>query len=164
VAEFSETLRDVPAHAWAIVAGVLLLQRVLRRASLWIYALFVLPGTAAHEVSHWLVAALTGARPQWPRLWPARDGNRWRLGSVAFHPAWWRTAPIAMAPLLLLPLAAIWIVHFMAAAGGTALVLHGWIAGTLLGAALPSPADLKLAAPALAVACIGIAGWLLVAR
>lgn len=155
--DLSPRLADVPIQAWAAVAGVVLLQRLLRRAGLWAYALFALPGTAAHELAHWLVAGLTGARPGRPRLWPVRDGGTWRLGSVAFQPAWWRTAPIAMAPLLLLPLAVAWTVHFVAPADGAALALHAWVAGTLAGAALPSRTDLRLAAPGLSVIALLVA-------
>lgn len=150
-------LADVPAHAWALVAGVVLAQRLLRHAGLWAYAVFALPGTAAHELAHWLLAWLTGAKPGAPRLWPVREGRTWRLGSVAFRPAWWRTAPIALAPLLLLPLALAWTVHFVGGAAGAAMLLHAWVAGTLAGASLPSRADLRLAAPGLAtVALLGL--------
>lgn len=147
-------LADVPAHAWATVVAVLIAQRLLRRAGLWAYALFALPGTAAHELAHWLVATLTGARPQWPRLWPVRAETGWRLGSVAFAPAWWRTAPIALAPLALLPVALWWTAHFVADAEGAGMLLHGWVAGTMASASLPSRADLRLAAPVLAGAVV----------
>jgi hypothetical protein len=145
----ADLLALAPAHAWAAVLVVPVLQRFVARLGLWPYAVFALPGTLAHEASHWLVAALTGARPRGLRLWPERTPHGWRLGSVAFQPAWWRTAAIALAPLALLPLALIWTIAFVAPADGIAFAVHAWIAGTLLGGSLPSRADLRLAGPAL---------------
>lgn len=149
-----DALAGVPVHAWIAVLSVPLVQRLVARLGLWPYALVALPGTAAHELSHWLVAALTGARPRLPSLWPQRHARGWRLGAVAFEPAWWRTAPIALAPVVLLPAALAWTVARVAGATGGGFVLHAWIAGTLLGAALPSRADLRLAGPGLAVAAV----------
>lgn len=142
-------LSDVPIGAWCAVGVVLVLQRFARRLGLWLYAAFALPGTLAHELAHYVVALVLAARPQLPRLWPERTATGWRLGSVAFCAAWWRAGPIALAPLLLLPGALAWIVVFLADARGVMIALHAWIAGTLLGAAMPSRADLRIAAPTL---------------
>lgn len=160
VASLASVLGQAPAHAWLAVVGAGVLQRVVARFGLGAYALFALPGTLAHESAHWIVAAATGARPRGLRLWPERGTDGWRLGSVAFQPAWWRTGPIALAPLLLLPAALAWTVACVAPARGPAFALHAWIAGTLLTASLPSRADLRLAAPALAVAAIATLAWL----
>ncbi|GAB6194781.1 hypothetical protein [Lysobacter xanthus] len=141
----------VPIAAWLAVAAVMAMQRVARRFGLWIYALFALPGTFAHELAHYGVALLLAARPRLPRLWPERAATGWRLGSVAFQAPWWRAGPIALAPVLLLPGALAWTIVFVATAHGAMLALHAWIAGTLLGAALPSRADLRIAMPFLAV-------------
>ncbi|GAB1596880.1 hypothetical protein [Lysobacter claricitrinus] len=146
-----DTLATVPVGAWCAVAAVLVLQRFARRLGLWLYAAFALPGTLAHELAHYVVALALGAQPRLPRLWPERTGTGWRLGAVAFRATWWRAGPIALAPLLLLPGALAWVVMFLADARGVAIALHAWVAGTLLGAALPSRADLRIAAPTLAV-------------
>ena len=156
---------DIPAHwqaawqatpgsAWLAVVAVVLLQRVARRFGLWIYAAFALPGTLAHELAHYGVALLLAARPQLPRLWHERTATGWRLGSVAFRAPWWRAGPIALAPLLLAPAALAWCVLLVAGASGAWLALHAWIAGTLLGAALPSRADVRIALPFLALASV----------
>ena len=141
----------VPIAAWCAIGVVLVIQRVARRFGLWLYAAFALPGTVAHELAHYLVALVLAARPQLPRLWPQRTPTGWRLGSVAFRAPWWRAGPVALAPLLLLPGAVAWTIVFLADAQGAAIALHAWIAGTLLGAALPSRADLRIAAPTLAL-------------
>lgn len=148
---FLQLLRDVPLRAWLAVAAVMLGQRVLRRFGLWAYALFALPGTLAHELSHYFVAALLRARPRLPRLWPERTERGWRLGSVAFQAPWWRAGLIALAPLLLLPAALAWLLLLVAPAHGVVLALHAWVAGTMLDASLPSRTDLRIALPTLAV-------------
>lgn len=161
-----DALHDVPAGAWLAIAAVLLLQRVVRRLGMWAYAAFALPGTAAHELAHYLAALLLMARPRFPSLWPRRSETGWRLGSVAFHAPWWRAGPIALAPVLLLPAGLAWIATFMPASGGVVLALHAWIAGTLLGAAVPSRADLRIAAPTLAllgVSAAAVVAWRLYA-
>lgn len=139
----------IAPDVWLAVALVLALQRLSARLGLWPFALFALPGTLAHELAHWLVAKVLFAQPTPPRLWPERSDTGWRLGSVRFVPRWWRTAPIALAPLALLPLALWWMAEPATHARGAMLAVHAWIAGTLVNGALPSRADLRLAAPAL---------------
>src|SRR5688572_29199551 len=74
--------------------------------SKWLFALLVLPGTTLHEVAHWLVAVLSNGRPHAPSVIPNFAGRRWTLGEVVIaNPTWYNRAPIALAPLLLLPLA-----------------------------------------------------------
>lgn len=143
----------VPAHVVASIVAMTILQRLVARLGPWPYALFALPGTLAHELSHWLVAWLLRGRPQGLDLVPRRTATGWRLGAVAFQAPWWRAGPIALAPLLLLPAAWIWIVELAAPARGGMLLAHAWIAATLLHAALPSRADLRIALPFLG-ACI----------
>lgn len=164
--EILQLIGDVPLRAWLVVVAVMLAQRVLRRFGLWAYAAFALPGTLAHEMSHYVVALLLRARPRLPRLWPQRTERGWRLGSVAFQAPWWRAGPIALAPLLLLPAALAWVVMLVAPAQGVLLALHAWVAGTMLDASLPSRTDLRIALPTLAVLAalmIAALGWQMLA-
>lgn len=156
-------LQAIPPWAWLAVALVLVAQRLVARLGMWPYALFALPGTLAHEGAHWLVARLLLAQPRFPSLWPRRTAGGWRLGSVAFVAPWWRAAPIALAPVALLPVSLAWVAWFLVPADGAVAVLHAWIAGTLLNAALPSRTDLRLAAPLLALLAAAAIGWLAVA-
>ena len=87
-------------------------------ALLWLLLLFTrttasrialeLPATAMHELSHWLVAFLTGSRPGFPSLWPKREGNHWVLGTVTFSPGTWTAGGVALAPALILMPVAYW--------------------------------------------------------
>ncbi len=75
-------------------------------ASKWLFALLVLPGTVLHELAHWAMALLCNGRPRAPSVVPNFTGKRWTLGYVIVdHPTWYNRPLIALAPLLLLPLA-----------------------------------------------------------
>ena len=155
------TLADI-----AFVAGAMLLIHACRHAGMWVYALIALPGTLAHELAHFAVAFVLGARPAFPSLVPVRTDRGWRLGSVAFRVGHARALPIALAPLLLAPLALWWAGALLHGSPWPLRALHIWIVAALVTASLPSRTDLKLALPALAVlAVLGIAvalaWWLL---
>jgi hypothetical protein len=151
----------------AFLAAAVALIHVSRR---WIalYALLALPGTALHELSHWLVAALLGGRPTAPTLLPERVEGRWRLGAVGLRNLrWYNALPIGCAPLLLAPLAGLAWLH--AARLEDTHWLH-WAALYLAAAAtvscLPSLADWRIvfSRPVGVVVwagTLGAMGWLL---
>src|SRR5512136_2328070 len=68
--------------------GVALLATGNDDAALLVYALFLFPGVALHELSHWVAAHLLGVRTGAMTLWPKRqrDGHI-RLGSVTVQQA-----------------------------------------------------------------------------
>jgi hypothetical protein len=75
--------------------------RVGRIGAFW-QICWALPGTILHELSHFLVAAVTGGRPTGFSIIPRRGGgNRWILGSVTIS----RPGPISALPSALAPLA-----------------------------------------------------------
>ncbi len=124
------------------------------RLGMWMYSLFSLPGTVAHELCHWLAALVLGAKPKFPNIIPKRDGDAWRLGSVQFVPNLLTVIPIALAPCLLLPLGIWYAVFVMTSAMGWWYLAHVWIASTFLVASLPSRQDWKVAMPAIACALV----------
>jgi len=147
------------------------------RLGMWAYSLFSLPGTAAHEFCHWLVALLLGAKPSLPNLIPTRNGNAWRLGSVRSSPNLitliptrngnaWRLGsvrsspnlitliPIALAPFALFPVGIWYAVFVMTSATGWWYLAHVWIASTMLAASLPSKQDWFVAMPAIVIALV----------
>jgi hypothetical protein len=143
------TTLPMPAPAdLAFVLAVLLAMHLSRRL-MPLYALLVLPGTLLHELAHWLIGWLLGARPGRLQLMPRRgDDRRWRLGAVGFRRVrGFNAAPIALAPLLLLPLA--WLLYRVAIAEPIDAWTH-WAALYAATAAavscLPSTADWRLAA------------------
>ena len=135
----------------AAIAGMLLLIQFARHFGMWIYSLVALPGTALHEFSHYAVALCLGGRPEFPSLLPQRTERGWRLGHVRFRPGHLRAMFVGLAPLLLAPLAYWWAITLFVHAAMPLYLLHGWIVAALLQACFPSPADWKLALPALAV-------------
>jgi len=145
------------------VLGAMLIIYLSRYAGMWIYALTALPGTLAHELAHFVVAFVLGARPAFPSLLPVRTQRGWQLGSVQFRVGQARALPIAMAPLLLAPLALWWASALLHPALSPLYFLHVWIVAALVTASLPSTTDFKLALPALSViallAVIAAVAW-----
>ena len=136
----------LPSIALVVAAYVLL--RSLRY-SMWRVALLAFPGTIAHELMHWLVGYVLGARPHGFSVWPRAQGGGWQLGSVSFrnigllNGAW-----VALAPLLLLPLAWLGVVRILLPLWNESRwgwwLLGGYLTATALFAALPSLQDLRI--------------------
>ena len=139
-----------PADLAAIVVTLLLI-RLARHAGMWIYAVIALPGTVVHELAHYAVALVLGARPLFPSLVPIRTERGWQLGDVKFRAGHLRGMLVGLAPLLLAPLALWWGKTLLAPATWPLYGLHVWIVAALLRACFPSRADWKLALPALAI-------------
>lgn len=90
----------------SIFATVALLTFILRmRRMAPLYVLLIWPATLMHEVTHWFVGWLAGARPTRLSIWPKRLGTRSiRLGYVSFANArQFNGGAAALAPLLLIP-------------------------------------------------------------
>jgi hypothetical protein len=152
-------LQTLSASDLAFVLGTLLVIRLSSRLGMWVYALVALPGTQAHELTHFLVALILAARPSFPSLVPQRTAHGWRLGSVAFRAGIVRSVPIALAPLLLAPLSLWWAASFLASAPWPQYAFHAWVVAALLSASLPSSADFRIALPALAI--VGVIGMII---
>lgn len=108
-------------------------------------ALSRVPSTFLHELSHYLVASLTGSRPSAIDLVPRRTEGGWQLGAVQFYPGPLSAAFVALAPLGLLGLAG-WL--FMGASEGSMAdqAVCGALFSTALQGAFPSRVDWALAA------------------
>jgi hypothetical protein len=153
---------DLARRDFLILGGILIGTQLGARLGMWAYCLLVLPGTLAHELTHWGVALLLRARPSLPSLIPSRTSDGWRLGSVTFHAGPLRAVPIAVAPLVLAPLSLIWASSVLPGAEvDSQYLLHAWGASTALGAAMPSRQDWRLAAPALGLAAVALVLWAL---
>jgi hypothetical protein len=119
------------------------------RGSMWVIAILSLPGTLAHEAAHFVVGLLLFAKPHGVSLWPRRDGEHWRLGGVSFgRIGLLNGAPVALAPLVLLPLAWLGLVQVLLPLWADARwgwwVAAGYLTATALFAALPSFQDVVL--------------------
>ena len=113
-----EYLRSYLSHAGFMPSAVLVLifYALLRavRNSMWRIALLSLPGTIAHELTHFVVGLLLLAKPRGFSIWPTPQGHTWRLGSVSFgNIGLLNGAFVALAPLLLLPIAWLCVVHVL---------------------------------------------------
>lgn len=138
------------------------LRRLARHPT--VFALVGFPGTVAHELAHLLVGLLLRAKPVSTTLWPKYLGQgRWQLGGVSFaNLRWWSAPWVAMAPMLLAPLAGwlatvwAWQIGLEGRVGFALLALY--VCATLLQAAWPSRTDFQVAAPGLLV--LALLAWL----
>ena len=108
--------------------------------------LWNLPATFAHELSHWVVALLTGCSPSFPSVWPRRQPNGGlQLGEVVFREKLHIAAWVALAPLYL-SLIAGWglLVRSPGDIFGEEVVL-GTVFGFLAWGSLPSSQDWSIA-------------------
>ena len=111
-------------------------------------AIFInLPATLMHELSHWVVALLTGSRPGFPSIWPRREGNKWLLGSVEFLIKPHVAGAIALAPLWCLAPVTWYLVTAPADPADSLLYQGMWglLAGFLAVGAVPSSQDWYIA-------------------
>jgi hypothetical protein len=149
----------------ALVAVVYALLRGARH-TMWGIALLALPGTIAHELTHLVVGFVLHAEPHGFSIWPRRNSNGWTLGSVSFgNITLLNGAFVALAPLLLLPLAWWCLVHVLVPLWVEGRwgwwLAGGYLAATSLFAALPSFQDVKVGGPSLLlyVAVSGLLLW-----
>jgi len=126
------------------------------RSTLWGLAVLALPGTLAHELTHFITGLVLGAKPVNFSLWPKRFGDHWTLGEVAFRRVGvLNGAFIALAPVLLLPLGWLCLIHVAVPAWVAGHLLWwsaaAYLSATLFYGCLPSFHDLKLGAVSLSV-------------
>ena len=113
------------------------------------------PGTIMHEILHAVVGFVLLAQPSNFSIIPRRTDMGMELGSVGFdNLTWYNKLPIAMAPLLALPIVfiATSVLEFSATVTGFATV---WILASALGQCMPSSQDWRvgLSSP------VGVAAW-----
>lgn len=140
-----------PDPEWIFLGTLIVLLLAFHRArrAFWLFSVLVLPGTFAHEGSHFLLGLVLGGQPASVTLIPHREGQGWVLGSVTFQNLrWYNVFFIGLAPLLLLPAAyrlALWRLEAGPVLGWReALALYG--IANLIYACVPSWHDLRMAA------------------
>jgi len=119
------------------------------RVGMWSLALLAFPGTAAHEFAHFIVGLILWAKPQHFTVWPRRSGNSWIFGSVSFRGInLLNAAFVAMAPLLLLPLAWLCLIHittmFWISDRLGWWFFSGYLTASFLFGCIPSSQDFKV--------------------
>ena len=137
----------LPYYIAAIAGGVLLLH--IAQRYMLIFCVMALPGTIAHELTHFVVGWITGGKPQGLSIIPRRRGNAYVLGAVMLaNVRWYNGLFIGLSPLLLFP-AVVLLVQWRLALPGTTVSLNEmiWVyfAATLVNGAVPSAQDMKIA-------------------
>lgn len=113
------------------------------------------PGTITHEFLHYVVALVTFGQPSKFTVIPVFEQDRVILGSVECdNLTWFNRLPIAVAPLLALPLALIAIGSFTFSWSWQGL-LTTWLISSVVALAMPSGQDWRvgLSSP------VGVAAW-----
>jgi len=105
----------------------------------WIYYILVFPTTFLHELSHFLIAFITGGKPFLPSLIPKRRRGAVIMGEVKFYATPLSAFPSALAPLLLIPLA------FYFLSSSIPFPLKETLSYYALRGSLPSLQDIKVA-------------------
>lgn len=125
---------------WLTALGATVVYRSYRGAFFFLAAF---PGTVAHELAHYLTALLLRGQPRPINLVPRKTDDGWALGSVTFVPTYFNGSFVAMAPLLLLPVA--WLISKHAGALGWHTQLWvGYCVGCIVNSAMPSSADWRI--------------------
>lgn len=138
-----EVISDLePAFFVGFLLAAVALWRAREGYSAW-FAL--LPGILAHELAHYLVALLTGSNPRPLSIALRRTERGWALGSAEFEPGLISSGLVALAPLYLLPLVSLGVMLSSQGASVPRALLAGYVAATLLYAAVPSRADWRIA-------------------
>ena len=138
-----------PGQLYLLAVVVLLALLAAGRRFGLAFFITALPATVAHELAHLVFGWLTNGQPSSLRLLPRRSARGYVLGSVTCNNVrWYNGLLIGLAPLALLPFAALlfrWRVQSVVALDLTEL---GWAYGiaSLALAALPSWQDLRVAA------------------
>jgi hypothetical protein len=113
-----------------------------------IFFLFTVAGTICHELAHYCVGLVTGARPTSLTIIPRRAGRNWELGSVTLtRVRWYNAAPAALAPFLIIALPFL-VAHWRTVPGWTFQPADLAIAFALAPQFLscwPSPVDWRIA-------------------
>ena len=117
--------------------------------SMFMTALVNIPGTALHELMHYMVGAILNASPCNFTLFPKRDLNGvYVTGSLAFQNVrFYNAVPSAMAPLLLLFIGFYLNRYFLPTIKLTAVnyILYVLLQTIIIENAVPSGADFRVA-------------------
>lgn len=147
------------------VSIAFVMRLMVRRVA--ILATLMLIGTSCHEICHFVLGLLTGAKPVSFSLIPIKIGpGLWILGSVRFtRLTWLNSAATALAPLLILPGVYFYSV-FRVGMGNWVVewsdfLIWGLVLAPMINSCWPSAADWRLAIRSwpLALALIFFLAW-----
>ena len=129
-----------------IITAVFLVLFNKSKRNLWFFSFLVLPGTACHELCHYVSGALLNGQPDRFSVIPRRDGNKIRLGEVYFlNLRWYNVFFIGMAPLVMLLGVYAILVYLQSAPFGYIFLVLLYLVANLAYGSVPSGTDFKLA-------------------
>ena len=116
--------------------------------NIYIIAIINSIGTIFHELIHYIVGLILGARPTRFSLLPKATESGYVLGSVSFAGLrGWQAPPVALAPLVLLPVAYLIEQYFFSYVPFNLATYFAYVFALVVTIenALPSIADIKVA-------------------
>ena len=135
-------------YVTAVIVMVLVLHGL--RGSIALFWLASLPGTIAHELSHFVAAMLLNARPCGFSIVPRRTASGYMLGSVRLRNIrWYNGLIVGLAPLSLLAVAGLviaWRLSVLRHVTPPWEPAWGYLAACLILGCVPSRDDLRIAA------------------
>lgn len=119
----------------------------LLKGRVLIFAMFTLPATILHELSHFIISVITFGKPISFSVLPRKSEKGWTLGSVTSSGSnWINQGLISLAPLtLLVVLYFMWVYRDLSLSYLGNEYVFGYIAANLLVGSIPSTTDLRLA-------------------
>lgn len=134
-------------YSVAVVGAVLLLHLLQRHVLL--FCIVALPGTIAHELTHFVVGWMTRGRPRGFSIIPRRQGSSYILGAVTLaNVRWYNGLFIGLSPLMLFP-AAILLIQWRVTVTPVNIIpdeiVWGYFAATLINGGVLSRQDIKIA-------------------
>ena len=128
------------------VSLVLYIFRIFQ-SRFFLFSLLTLPATFMHELSHFTISMLTHGRPSRFSILPRRTDSGYMLGFViSRNITWYNGFVISTAPLLLIPLAYLFLVNNIAYEHNIPILfLKLYLLASMLEGSLPSTVDMKIA-------------------
>lgn len=126
-----------------VLAAAVVLYFVGRKHACW---WIVWPGTVVHEVMHTLMGIVLQANPSNFSVMPQKSipGVPRVIGSVSFNNMhWFNTAPIALAPLFIIPVVVMYAQHLHFSQTWQSMTI-AFLLANVLSQSIPSPTDIQI--------------------
>ena len=147
---------------WIVLITAALLIAAPKKWS-WTWVMISWPGTVLHETMHWSMGKLLNGQPSELSVFPTRTEEGMDLGYVTFENlTWYNSLPIAVAPLLTVPLA-YWLSGMIPPEMTWTSVVAVWALASGISMSWPSPQDWSLLAryPTGSAIWVSVAGALI---
>jgi len=129
---------------FAIFISVLIFKDLFKR-NIFLYSIFVLPGTFLHELSHFIFSLVLNGKPRKFSILPKRTERGYNLGYVTSHNIrWYNAIFIGLSPFSLLILFYYGLSLITITTDLYIIILYSYINTIILISSIPSTQDFKV--------------------